>query len=426
MSKHEEILKYIEGLDVGKKVSVRSIANRMSVADGTAYRAIKEAENRGLVAVTERSGTVRVPSKDNKVKGNLTFGKLAEIAHAEVLGGRAGLEVEFNQFVISAMTMESFKRYLSPYGLVICGDRQNIQELSLRESNAVLVTGGFDIEQSVIDYANLMGIPLLRTTYDTFTVASRISHALSNQLIKKDIPTVADIFHQIRPTLGEEDTVKDFSDLSRKVNLSRFAVLNRYNVVVGVIAMRDIDGKPSDTPINKLMNTPDLAMLDMTIASVSQKMIQQGYDMMPVVRNDHTYAGVISKADLLAALQKSQEETQVTHTFSDDLSTRLKERGSSYQIMIEPFMINATGNVANGIFAELGMLVTRRVMEKRQRRNILIESMTQHFFGSAQIDHVLELYPKVIGETRRSAMIDLEIYHASTIVAKILISLQQS
>lgn len=47
MSKHEEILTYIEKLDIGKQVSVRSIANRLKVADGTAYRAIKEAENRG-------------------------------------------------------------------------------------------------------------------------------------------------------------------------------------------------------------------------------------------------------------------------------------------------------------------------------------------------------------------------------------------
>ena len=47
MSKHEEILSYIEGLEIGKQVSVRGIANRMKVADGTAYRAIKEAETLG-------------------------------------------------------------------------------------------------------------------------------------------------------------------------------------------------------------------------------------------------------------------------------------------------------------------------------------------------------------------------------------------
>lgn len=101
MSKHEEILSYIEGLEIGKQVSVRGIANRMKVADGTAYRAIKEAETLGLVAVNDRSGTVRVAVKGQKVANRLTFGKLAEVANADVLGGLAGLEVEFSKFVIS-------------------------------------------------------------------------------------------------------------------------------------------------------------------------------------------------------------------------------------------------------------------------------------------------------------------------------------
>ena len=73
MSKHEEILNYIEGLEIGKQVSVRGIANRMKVADGTAYRAIKEAEILGLVAVNDRSGTVRVAVKGQKVANRLTL-----------------------------------------------------------------------------------------------------------------------------------------------------------------------------------------------------------------------------------------------------------------------------------------------------------------------------------------------------------------
>ena len=47
MSKHQEILDYLEALPIGKRVSVRSISNHLQVSDGTAYRAIKEAENRG-------------------------------------------------------------------------------------------------------------------------------------------------------------------------------------------------------------------------------------------------------------------------------------------------------------------------------------------------------------------------------------------
>ena len=424
MSKHEEILSYIEGLEVGKQVSVRGIANRLKVADGTAYRAIKEAEGRGLVAINDRSGTVRVAAKGQKVANRLTFGKLAEVANADVLGGLSGLEVEFSKFVISAMQRESFKKYLSPNGLVIVGDRKEIQNLALQEQNAVLVTGGFEVDQEVIDYANRLGIPLLRTSYDTFTVANRISHALSNELIKKDIITVGDVFHQKRATLREENTVKDFFELVKKTNSSRFAVLNRYNVVVGVIAMRDVNNKASDTLINKVMNPANVAKANMTVASVSQKMIYEGYDMMPVVHDNHTYAGIISKSDLLQALQKAQEDSQVAHTFSDNIADCLKERGSSYTTTIEPFMINSVGNVAQGVFAELINHVVQRVLGKRRKRNIIIESMDLHLMGAVGIDNVLEIYPKLINETRIGAMIDCEIYHVNQIVAKVLVNVQ--
>ena len=63
MSKHQAILDYLEKLPVGKRVSVRSISNYLQVSDGTAYRAIREAENRGIVETRPRSGTVRVKSK---------------------------------------------------------------------------------------------------------------------------------------------------------------------------------------------------------------------------------------------------------------------------------------------------------------------------------------------------------------------------
>ena len=63
MSKHQDILEYLENLTVGKRVSVRSISNHLKVSDGTAYRAIKEAENRGIVETRPRSGTIRVEKK---------------------------------------------------------------------------------------------------------------------------------------------------------------------------------------------------------------------------------------------------------------------------------------------------------------------------------------------------------------------------
>lgn len=55
-TKHEQILKYIENLAVGEKISVRKIAKNLSVSEGTAYRAIKDAEIIGFVSTIKRVG----------------------------------------------------------------------------------------------------------------------------------------------------------------------------------------------------------------------------------------------------------------------------------------------------------------------------------------------------------------------------------
>ncbi|MDX7669889.1 HTH domain-containing protein, partial [Enterobacter cloacae] len=62
-TKHNQILEHINSLPVGHKISVRQIAKDLSVSEGTAYRAIKDAENKGYVSTIERVGTIRIEQK---------------------------------------------------------------------------------------------------------------------------------------------------------------------------------------------------------------------------------------------------------------------------------------------------------------------------------------------------------------------------
>ena len=87
MSKHQDILHYLEKLTVGQRVSVRSISNHLQVSDGTAYRAIKEAENRGIVETRPRSGTVRVEKKVRVRLDKLTYEEISNISESEVVSG---------------------------------------------------------------------------------------------------------------------------------------------------------------------------------------------------------------------------------------------------------------------------------------------------------------------------------------------------
>jgi predicted transcriptional regulator len=127
-TKHEQILQYIDELPIGEKISVRQIAKALEVSEGTAYRAIKEAENKGFVSTIERVGTIRIEKKKKENIEKLTFAEVVNIVDGQVLGGRTGLHKTLNKFVIGAMQLDAMMRYIDAGSLLLVGNRANAHE----------------------------------------------------------------------------------------------------------------------------------------------------------------------------------------------------------------------------------------------------------------------------------------------------------
>ncbi len=417
MSKHQEILSYLEELPVGKRVSVRSISNHLGVSDGTAYRAIKEAENRGLVETRPRSGTIRIKSQKVSIE-RLTYAEIAEVTGSDVMAGQAGLDREFSKFSIGAMTEDNVLSYLHDGGLLIVGDRTQIQKLALENENAVLVTGGFEINENVLKLANKKNIPVLRSKHDTFTIATMINRALSNVQIKTDILTVEKIYQTSHEYgyLHETDTVKDYLDLVRKNRSSRFPVVNKDQVVVGVMTMRDAADQSPGTTLDKTMTrTVYMTGLSTNIANISQRMIAEDFEMVPVVRSNHTLLGVVTRRDVMDKMSRSQ--ISALPTFSEQIGQKLSYHHDEVVITVEPFMLDKNGVLANGVLSEILTLMTQNLVVN-SGRNLIIEQMLIYFLHAVQIDDVLRIQARIIHHTRRSAIIDYDLYLNQQIVAK--------
>ena len=145
-TKHEQIIRYITSLEIGEKISVRQIAKHLHVSDGTAYRAIKEAENQGIVSTIERVGTIRIEKKKKENFERLSFAEVINIVDGQVLGGRDGLHKTLNRFLIGAMKLEAMMRYTEAGSLLIVGNRVKAHELAIEAGAAVLITGVFDTD----------------------------------------------------------------------------------------------------------------------------------------------------------------------------------------------------------------------------------------------------------------------------------------
>ncbi|MGT2846372.1 CBS-HotDog domain-containing transcription factor SpxR [Streptococcus massiliensis] len=423
MSKHQEIIDYLENLPVGKRVSVRSISNFLGVSDGTAYRAIKAAENLGLVETRPRSGTVRV-KQSKEILQHLTYHEVAQVTGSEVLAGHAGLEGEFSRFLIGAMETDSVVHYLTDSGLVIVGDRTSVQLLALEHANAVLVTGGFKVSQSVLELANRLSIPVLRSSHDTYTVARTINHALSNMQIKTDIIKVAQVYRdsQSYGFLKDTDTVRDYLNLVRKNRFSRFPIINQHQVVVGVVTMRDAGDKSPDLSLHQVMTKSVFTTSPKdSLANVSQQMIAEDFEMVPVIRGNGTLLGVLTRRDVME--QMNQIQTSNLPTFSDQIIHKLDSKDSKFSFLVEPFMLESNGALASGVLTEMLTTVTHQLMRDKGK-NLIIEQLVLYYLQALQLDEVVHLEPTIVRQTRRSAIIDYHLYREQQLVAKATITVK--
>ena len=431
-SKHQQIIRYIESLPVGEKISVRSIAKNMEMSEGTAYRAIKEAENIGIVSTIERVGTIRIERKTKDNLEKLSFGEIIKIIEGEVFGGHEGLDKILNRFVIGAMTLDAMTRYIQPESLVIIGNREDAQLLALNQGAAVLITGGFQATPQLIQKADELKIPLMGTTYDTFTVASLINRAMTDQLIKKKIMIVADIYNDIENTnyLRMDQTVKEYRQLSEKTGNSRFPVVNHSNRLVGVVSAKDILGKSDSLIIERIMTkNPSVSKLHASVASVAHSMIWNGLEMLPVVQDNMELIGIISRRDVMKAMQLTQRQPQVGNTFEDDVSENLEvieinPTNARFSFTVTPQMTNNLGMLSFGVLCEVVSVASKEFIHRSQRRNTVIEQLEMHYLRMIPIESKIAIQIQTLDIGRKVSKIDISVLLENSVVAKSIMSNQ--
>ncbi|WP_208592248.1 DRTGG domain-containing protein [Gracilibacillus suaedae] len=431
-TKHEQILSFIESLKVGNKISVRQIAKELNVSEGTAYRAIKEAENKGLVSTIERVGTIRIERKQKENFENLTFAEIVSIVDGQVLGGRDGLYKTLNKFVIGAMKLDAMMRYTEKDSLLIVGNRTEAHQLALKEGAAVLITGGFDTDDITKQLADQKQLPIISTSYDTFTVAAMINRAIYDQLIKKEIVLVGDIYTSVEDTyfLMTKDQVAKWYEWEEKTTHSRYPVVDEKNKVVGIVTSKDVIGRKMDMLIEKVMTkNPLTVMKETSLAYAAHMMVWEGIEIMPVVDHHHQLEGLISRQDVLKALQHIQKQPQVGETIDDIVSNYFDHsptdpQHSTYHAEITPQMTNQLGTLSYGVFVSFVIEAARRLLRHQKKGDLVVENITVYFIKPVQLETTVTFQPKIIDVGRKSAKVDIEVYHEKKVVGKAMLMAQ--
>ena len=415
MSKHEDIIKHILSLTVGVKISVRSIAAELGVSEGTAYRAIKNCDSLGIVTTMPRVGTVRIGKIEKKSIEALTYAKVVNIVDGTILGGKSGIHRTLNKFVIGAMTLDAMEKYISPGNLLIVGNREDAQSLALINESAVLITGGFSCSDSIKKLANERNLPIISSSFDTFTVASMINKAISESLIKKDIILVEDIMKSKPDYVRTQNTVEACRKIMEETNNDKLLVVDDNHKVVGIISYKEMTAEVSPNEIVcKVMNRDVISINPKTtIAYVAHMMAWEDTKLCAVVEGNELI-GIIRRRDVIKALQFISRQPQVGETIEDLILKNFQYENQGGKIYfsgkIIPEMLDSVGTASwsslNMLLSTLGILALR----KKNNFNVFVDSIMTYFIKPVQIDSEINIYVDFLDIGRSFCKIEINMY----------------
>jgi predicted transcriptional regulator len=428
MTKNEQILNYIKHLRVGTKISVRQVAQDLDVSEGTAYKAIKDAEVEELVSTIPRVGTIRIekPQKDRVNK--VTFNELIHLVDGHILSGHGGIYKTINKFVIGAMAVNQIERYISQGDLLIVGNRHDVHQLALNTGCAILITGGFNCQEDIKRMANDKKLPIISTSYDTFTIASIISRDIHERLIRKEILLAEDILSQDMYYLGVKNKVEDMKKYIKRTNHTRFPVVDKNLCVVGIITSKDIVDAEDNASIENLMIiNPITVELNTSVAYISHIMIWEEIEMIPVT-NGRKLVGVITREDVIKGLKHIRSNPHTGEPFEDILINQYKimetEQGVKLTGQITPMMLNELGIASAGVIVMLMSTAGSLAIKKHRHLDSVIDSFMIYFIKPLQLENKVTIYANITNMGRKFYQLDVTAYHDQEIISKAMMSVK--
>ena len=408
-SKHQKILEYIKSLPIGSKISVRQVAKELKVSEGTAYRAIKESENRGFVSSIERVGTVRIQKKERDNVEKLSYSEIVNIVSGQLVAGRGGVHEIVQDFAIGAMDYEQVGQHIRQGTLLIIGNRPKIIEMSLEKGCAILVTGGYMPSDSIKAIADKKNLPLIVTPHDTFSVTHLINRVTNDQIIKRDIIAVDSIYIKAERlyTINLNSTVKDWYDLQLEVGHTRYPVVNEYGKLVGIVTARDVFLQEKDTLIKEAM-------------------LSEGYELMPVIDNKNTLLGVVTRKIVINSLLTNNryQEGHNNDTFDEIMRKGIVPRADGLQVKVIPQMLDQFGTFSSSALLSIIDESIHITSYNYNRSEVLMQNSTLYFLKSVPLDRTVTTKVTILDIGRKTAKFDVEVFDKTELVAKAMVTCQ--
>ncbi|MDO4680098.1 MAG: DRTGG domain-containing protein [Aerococcus sp.] len=431
-TKHEKVLTYIENLPINSRLSVRSVAHNLSVSEGTAYSAIKEAENRRLVQTIDRVGTIRIEGLNQEQTKPVIIEELINLINGEVMGGSIGLNRPVKKFIIAAMDESTVKNYVEANVLMIVGDRKEVQRLGLNSKMPVIITGGFQPSEAIKQLADQKGVPIIGSAFDTFTTVNLINKALLERALNEKVLFIEDIDIPLEQVsyLTDQQHVKDYNQLKQLSSHSRYPVVDEAGMIKGVVTLKDIYGHDEDTPLVEVM-TPDPMVTkgDMSVSSIAQMMLWAHIDLMPVVDSKHQLVGVVTRQDILETMSLGRQTTPNEYRMESMIARKVQwisnegNQRARYHFYPDQFIADDSEKLSSSILMSMLSLTAEKFATSILQLRAVTKQVTFNYLRPVHLQALVEIDMRLVKSIQRERHIEASVRYGRVTVATAMILL---
>ena len=140
-------------------------------------------ENEQLIGIVTISDIIRsyIDVWDNGIlgKSGTPIDNIIDTLSAEVVVVPNEMKPLTGKLLVLAMEPKSAVEYIEENDIVICGDRNDVQELAMNSNiSLMIITGNIKAEEEIIKLGEQNGITIISTPYDTFTTARLITQSV--------------------------------------------------------------------------------------------------------------------------------------------------------------------------------------------------------------------------------------------------------
>lgn len=183
----------------------------------------------GIASISNlTSSYMDVWNNDILAKSNTSLDNILDTLSARCIYAHDEKPTFNGKIVTIAMHPDNAVKIIENGDIVLCGDREDAQDLALDcNASLIIITGNLGVNEEVVDKAKKVGCSIISTPYDTFT---------TSRLITQSIPIEYVMTKNNIVSFSTNDFVEDIKDIMLETRYRSYPVIDENNNVIGSIS----------------------------------------------------------------------------------------------------------------------------------------------------------------------------------------------